>query len=101
MQPTRNEEMALAGNSARRAESHPPLCIHEVFELQCRKTPDAVAVNCGDEELAYRQLNNRTNELSAHLKNLGVGPEVPVALYLDRSLDMVVAILGVLKAGGA
>src|SRR2546427_9763961 len=101
MRIARNPEMALATGIAPKAQPEPGLCIHQVFERQAQKTPHAVAVNCADEKLTYAQLNDRANHLAAHLKNLGVGPEIPVTLYLERSLDMVVAILGVLKAGGA
>src|SRR5215471_5927970 len=76
-------------------------CIHEIFEGQVAKTPEAIAVKCGEEVLTYEQLNKRADGLAHTLRELGVEPEVRVALYLDRSLEMVVAILGVLKAGGA
>ena len=76
-------------------------CIHQVFEAQAERAPDAVAVVCEDRQLTYRALNARANQLAHHLRALGVGPEVPVGVYLDRSLEMVVALLGILKAGGA
>ena len=75
-------------------------CIHEHFALQAGATPDALAIQCREDKLTYRQLDERANQLAHYLVKLGVGPEVPVALYLERSLNMVVAILGVLKAGG-
>jgi amino acid adenylation domain-containing protein len=74
--------------------------LHEAFAARAIERKDAVAVNLAEKILTYRELNARSNQLAAHLRSLGVGPEVPVALYLDRSLEMVVAILGVLKAGG-
>lgn len=76
-------------------------CIHQLFELQVRKSPKAAAVSCGEETLTYSELNERANRLAHHLRTLGIGAEKPVALYLDRSINMVVAILGVLKSGGA
>lgn len=76
-------------------------CIHEIFENRAERSPEAVAVRCGEEELNYRQLNQRANQLARYLKTCGVGPETPVALCLERSLDLVVAILAVLKASGA
>jgi amino acid adenylation domain-containing protein/non-ribosomal peptide synthase protein (TIGR01720 family) len=76
-------------------------CVHQLFEQQVEQTPDAVAVVYGDEQLSYRELNARANQLAHYLKSLGVGPEVLVGLCVDRSLEMVVGILGVLKAGGA
>ena len=75
--------------------------IHELFETQVERTPDAVAVVCDDSNLTYRELNRRADGLAQQLRALGVGPDVLVALFLERSLDMVVGMLGVLKAGGA
>lgn len=77
------------------------LCIHQLFEAQVEKTPDAIAVVCGEEELTYQQLNCRANQLAYHLQQLGVQPGVLVAVYLERSLEMIPAVLGILKAGGA
>ncbi len=76
-------------------------CIHELFEEQVERAPDAVAVVCEDEQLSYRELSRRSNLLAQRLQELGVGPDVLVALYMERSIEMMVAILGILKAGGA
>jgi amino acid adenylation domain-containing protein len=76
-------------------------CIHQLFEAQVERTPDAVAVSFEDEHLTYRDLNRRANQLARHLQELGVGPEVLVGICVERSLDMVVGLLGILKAGGA
>jgi amino acid adenylation domain-containing protein len=76
-------------------------CVHELFEDQVKKSPDAVAVVLGAQQLSYWELNQRANQLAHYLRKLGVGPEVLVAVCLARSLDMVVGILGILKAGGA
>ena len=76
-------------------------CIHELFEVQVEKTLDATAVVFKEEALTYQQLNERANQLAHHLIRLGVGPETLVGLCLDRSLDLIVGILGILKAGGA
>jgi len=76
-------------------------CIHELFEEQVAKSPDAIAVVFEDQRLSYTELNHCANQLAHHLRTLGVGPDVLVALFLERSLDMVVGMLGVLKAGGA
>ncbi|HEX2188915.1 MAG TPA: amino acid adenylation domain-containing protein, partial [Longimicrobiaceae bacterium] len=76
-------------------------CIHELFELQVERTPDAVAVLFEQESLTYRELNRRANRLAHHLVRLGVGPEVRVGICQERGPDLVVSILGVLKAGGA
>ena len=76
-------------------------CIHQVFEAQVERTPNAVAVVFEDEQLTYRQLNCRANQVAHHLQKLGVGPEVLVGICMERSLEMVVGILAILKAGGA
>ncbi|RAM48126.1 MAG: non-ribosomal peptide synthetase, partial [Hapalosiphonaceae cyanobacterium JJU2] len=76
-------------------------CIHQLFEEQVEQTPDAVAVVFEEQQLTYRQLNERANQLAHHLKTLGVEPEVLVGICIERSLEMVVGLLGILKAGGA
>jgi amino acid adenylation domain-containing protein/thioester reductase-like protein len=75
--------------------------IHQLIEQQVIQTPDAVAVTFADQHLSYRQLNQRANQLAHHLQTLGVQPETLVGIYLERSLDMLIALLAVLKAGGA
>ncbi len=77
------------------------LCLHQNFERQAAQTPDAIGIRCDGHDLTYRQLNERANQLAHFLKRFGVGPETPVALCLERSPEMIIAILGVLKAGGA
>jgi amino acid adenylation domain-containing protein len=76
-------------------------CIHQLFEAQVEKTPDAVAVVFAEQSLTYQQLNQRANQLARYLQKLGVGPEVLVGIGVERSLDIAIAVLGVLKAGGA
>ncbi len=76
-------------------------CIPELFEEQVRKTPDAVAVVFEDSFLSYAELNRQSNQVAHYLRNLGVGPDRLVAICVERSLEMIVALLGVLKAGGA
>jgi aspartate racemase len=75
--------------------------IHELFEAQAARTPDAVAVEYEGRELSYRELNARANQLARYLARHGVGPDVMVGLCVERSLEMVVGTLGILKAGGA
>ncbi|MBE9201694.1 MULTISPECIES: non-ribosomal peptide synthetase [unclassified Nodularia (in: cyanobacteria)] len=75
-------------------------CIHQLFEQQVTRTPDAVAVVCGEQQLTYAQLNQRANQLAHYLQKQGVKPEVLVGICVERSLSMVVGILGILKAGG-
>ena len=77
------------------------VCIHELFEAQVERSPDAVAVVFDDKHLTYRELNQRANQLAHYLRKLGVGPEVLVGICVERSLEMIVGIFGVLKAGGA
>ncbi|QRO01038.1 non-ribosomal peptide synthase/polyketide synthase [Archangium violaceum] len=75
-------------------------CIHELVTEQARARPEAVAVSCEGQKLTYRELEERANKLGNHLRGLGVGPEVRVALSVERSLELVVGMLGILKAGG-
>ncbi|MEG5035145.1 amino acid adenylation domain-containing protein [Microcoleus sp. AT3-D2] len=76
-------------------------CIHQLFEEQVEKSPDATAVIFEDTHLSYQELNRRSNQLAHRLRKLGVGPDVLVGICVERSLSMLVAVLGVLKAGGA
>ena len=76
-------------------------CLHELFEAQVERTPDAPALVFEQHTLTYRELERRANRVAAHLAGLGVGPEVTVGLCIERSLEMIVGILGILKAGGA
>lgn len=76
-------------------------CLHQLFESQVERTPDAVAVTCEERQLTYRELNSKANQLAHHLHSLGVMPGTLVGICMRRSLDMIVALLGVLKAGGA
>lgn len=75
--------------------------IHQLVELQVSKTPDAIAVIFEDQQLTYRELNERANQLAHYLQTLGVKPEVLVGICVERSLEMIVGLLGILKAGGA
>jgi amino acid adenylation domain-containing protein len=76
-------------------------CIHELIEEQAARTPDAVAVLFEESSLSYGELNAKANRLAQHLRELGVGPDVRVALCVERSLEMIVGLVAVLKAGGA
>jgi amino acid adenylation domain-containing protein len=75
--------------------------IHELFEAQVARTPDATALVFGEQSLSYAELNRRANRLAHHLRTLGVKPDSRVAICAQRSLEMVVGLLAVLKAGGA
>src|SRR5207247_4070276 len=75
--------------------------VHQLFEEQVQRTPEAVAVVYEDEQLTYGELNAKANQLAHKLRELDVGPEVLVGICVERSLEMVVGLLGILKAGGA
>jgi amino acid adenylation domain-containing protein/non-ribosomal peptide synthase protein (TIGR01720 family) len=76
-------------------------CVHQLFEEQVDKTPDAIAVVFEEQQLTYQVLNERANQLAHHLQTLGIGPEVLVGICVERSLEMIIGLLGILKAGGA
>ena len=76
-------------------------CIHQLFEEQVERTPDAVALVFEGDQLTYGELNVKANQLAHYLQGLGVGPEVLVGICVERSLEMIVGLLGILKAGGA
>jgi len=87
--------------SASGAAETPGPCIHQLFEAQAERTPDAVAVVFGEEALSYAALDRSANRLARRLRTLGVGPEARVGICVERGPEMVVGLLGVLKAGGA
>ncbi|MGI8502515.1 MAG: amino acid adenylation domain-containing protein [Hassallia sp.] len=76
-------------------------CLHQLIEVQVEKTPDAIAIVFEDQQLTYRELNTRANQLAHYLQSLGIGPDVLVGICVERSLEMVIGLLGILKAGGA
>ncbi|WP_044274500.1 non-ribosomal peptide synthase/polyketide synthase [Pseudomonas fluorescens] len=76
-------------------------CVHQLFEVQAAAQPDAIALHFNDERLSYGELNRRANRLAHRLIDMGVGPDVLVAVHVERSLDMAVGLLATLKAGGA
>ncbi|MDP2178896.1 non-ribosomal peptide synthetase [Methylicorpusculum sp.] len=75
------------------------LCLHALFEAQALKQPERTAVICGELKLSYGELNERANGLAGYLRKQGVGPEIRVALCLDRSVEAIIGLLGILKAG--
>nr|WP_208758116.1 non-ribosomal peptide synthetase [Bradyrhizobium zhanjiangense] len=96
------ERAYLLAELNRTAAAYPSdVCIHELFEAQVRRAPDAVAVVHEEERLSYRELNAHANRLAHHLIALGVRPDQPVAICVARSVAMVVGLLAILKAGGA
>jgi amino acid adenylation domain-containing protein len=76
-------------------------CMHELVEEQVARTPDAIAVEFGDQRLTYRELNGRANQLAHYLRASGIGPDSRVGLCVERSLEMAIGVLGILKAGAA
>jgi amino acid adenylation domain-containing protein len=97
---TESEQQQLAAWNATRRDYCRDACIPQLVELQALATPDAIALVAKEQVLSYYDLNRRANQLAHHLKTLGVGPDVLVGLYVERSLEMVVGLLGILKAGG-
>ena len=91
----------LRQGNERRAEYEVGASLTELFERQVEQRPEATALRWEEQQVSYGELNRRANQLGHYLRRLGVGPEALVALVLERSVEMVVAVLGVLKAGGA
>ena len=85
----------------RTAAPYPRHCLHELIDEQAQRSPDALAAVCDEHRLSYRELTEKANRLAHHLRELGVGPEVLVGVAVERGCDMLVALLGVLKSGGA
>lgn len=98
--PAERHQVLVEWNDTR-VDYPPDRCLHELFEAQAARTPDAAAVVFEDRQLTYGELNRRANQLAHHLQGLGVGPDVLVGVCMERSLEMVTALYGILKAGGA
>lgn len=98
---TEEEQCLFAEVNDTQIEYPAAKCIHELFEEQAARSPEAIAVVCDGRELTYEELNRQANRLARHLRRRGVGPETIVGILMERSLEMVVGLLGVLKAGGA
>ncbi len=99
--PDAERRLVVEAWNATDAEYPRGLCMHQLFEAQVRRTPDAVALMSGDGSLTYAELNARANRLARRLAALGAGPERIVALALERSVEMVIALLAVAKTGAA
>lgn len=96
------EQQQLLGDSNNTVREYPEdKCMHQLFEEKVKQTPDAVALIFGDRRLTYQELNERANQLAHYLQDLEVKAEVLVGLCIDRSIEMLVGLLGILKAGGA
>jgi natural product biosynthesis luciferase-like monooxygenase protein len=94
------EQQQLLVDWNQTATPFPDVCIHELFEQQVARTPAAIAVAFGAEQLTYQELNERANQLAHYLRLQGVGPDLLVGLYIERSLAMMVGLLAIHKAGG-
>jgi non-ribosomal peptide synthetase component F len=95
---TEREQLTSAWTDSRHYPAHK--CIHELFEDQVERTPEKIALVFEELEMSYAELTQRSNQLARYLKRMGVGPDVLVGLCIDRSLEMVISILAILKAGG-
>ncbi len=108
---TNNQQPASHGHHPPSIIHHPPIhqsinpsvrqCVHEIFEAQAAQTPEAIALTFGQEQVSYGALNSQANRLAERLSEGGVRAETVVGIYLERSTEMIVAMLAVLKAGGA
>jgi amino acid adenylation domain-containing protein/FkbH-like protein len=97
-----DERAAIVGDWSITRSNYPrEKCIHELFETQAAQTPDAIALEFGETQLSYRELNERAERIANQLHSLGVKPGSVVAICIERSVEMIVALLGILKAGGA
>src|SRR5262249_49372813 len=99
--PAAEWQQVLVTWNATQAPYPQTACLHHLFEAQVERTPHAVAVVDADQHLTYRALNQRANQLAHYLQRLGVGPDVPVGICMERSAELVVGLLAILKAGGA
>jgi amino acid adenylation domain-containing protein len=95
------ERQQLVVDWNRTESAYPECCLQELFEQQAARVPEDPATRCDDTVLSYRELNERANRLAHHLRKLGVRPDQLVALFLNRSTDMMIAVLAIMKAGGA
>ncbi|CAM4057766.1 amino acid adenylation protein [Bacillus manliponensis] len=98
---TKQEEEFLIKGLNDTKTTFPDVCLHELFEQQVECTPDYIAVKYEGEQLTYRELNEKANQMAHCLQQKGIVADAPVGLRIDRSLELVVAMLGILKAGGA
>jgi amino acid adenylation domain-containing protein len=101
MLPAHERDQLIYEWNQSQAEYPAHLCAHELFEAQAARTPNHLAIAMRDDRLTYHELNARANQLARHLQSLGVGPEARVGIALNRSPEMIVAMLATLKAGGA
>jgi iturin family lipopeptide synthetase A len=99
LSPEESQQLLVAWNDT--ARPYPQVSMVQLFEQQVESTPEAVAVECQGQRLSYRELNQRANQLARLLQQAGIGGGVTVGICMERSLEMIVGVLGILKAGGA
>jgi amino acid adenylation domain-containing protein len=95
------DQKIFLSTSISQADDAGDVCVHHLFEAQVKRTPDAIAATFEELQLTYQELNGRANQLARYLRRMGVGPDALCGIYLERSLEMLVGVLGILKAGGA
>src|SRR5262249_24032129 len=93
-------QMVLDWNATKADYPH-DACIHHLFEKQVERTSDSIALVFEDQEITYYELNRRANQLAHYLRKLGVGPDTVVGISMERSLNLIVGLMGIHKAGGA
>jgi amino acid adenylation domain-containing protein len=98
---TTSEQQQLADWNDTQVDYPQDVCLHKLFEDRVKQIPDAIALDFEGNQLTYRELNSKANQLARYLQSIGVKAEVPVGIFMERSLEMVIAIYGILKAGGA
>src|SRR5215216_5487333 len=99
LKPAERERLLRQWNNTKR-EFPLDACVHELIERQAALVPDQVALVFGEQKLTYAELNRKANQLAHHLRGLGVAPDQPIAICIRRSLELIIGLLGVLKAGG-
>ncbi|MGE7625092.1 non-ribosomal peptide synthetase [Viridibacillus sp. NPDC096237] len=95
------KNQVLNGFNSQTVEYNRTLTVDQFFEMQVEKNPNAVAVVCGDRQLTYKELNEKSNQLARRLRLQGVGPEIVVGLIIERDIELIIGMLGIIKAGGA
>ncbi|MEL4897612.1 amino acid adenylation domain-containing protein [Crocosphaera sp. Alani8] len=95
------QELIINMGNVLQPDSVGQFSIHQLFAEQVHKTPDAIAVICGDQQLTYQELDRKTNQLANYLQRFGVQPDTLIGLCVERSLGMIIGILAILKSGGA
>ncbi|MDB4953091.1 MAG: non-ribosomal peptide synthetase [Myxococcales bacterium] len=100
LSPSQRDRLLAMGRDAG-APLGPDACVHEVFEQQARRSPDAIAITFGSRTITYRELDHQATALAQRLRAHGIGPEIRVGLCARRSIELIVGLIGILKAGGA